>query len=121
MIFYEAPQRIAAFLADASGAFGGRRACIVRELTKVHEEILRGTLPELLEEISGRESVPGEITVVVAGAPKGTAVSVEEAVREALEDAPENPSSRDLAREISGRTGLSKKEVYEEILRRRRE
>lgn len=121
MIFYESPQRIAAFLADASGAFGVRRACIVRELTKVHEEILRGTLPELLAEVSGRESVPGEITVVVAGAPKGIALSVEEAVREALEDAPETPSSRDLAREISGRTGLSKKEVYEEILRRRRE
>jgi 16S rRNA (cytidine1402-2'-O)-methyltransferase len=120
MIFYESPQRVAAFLADASRAFGGRRACVVRELTKVHEEVLRGTLPELAAEISGRESVPGEITVVIAGAPKGAALSVEDAVAEALADASEGASSRDLAREVSGRTGLSKKEVYEEILRRRR-
>lgn len=120
MIFYESPQRIAAFLADACEAFGARRACVVRELTKVHEEILRGTLPELSAEISGRESVPGEITVVVAGAPKRAAVSVADAVAEALAEAPEGASSRDLAREVSGRTGLSKKEVYEEILRRRR-
>jgi 16S rRNA (cytidine1402-2'-O)-methyltransferase len=120
MIFYESPQRIAAFLADASAAFGGRRACVVRELTKVHEEILRGTLPELSAAISGRESVPGEITVVVAGAPERAAVSVEVAVAEALAEASEGASSRDLAREVSGRTGLSKKEVYGEILRRRR-
>jgi len=120
MVFYESPQRIAEFLADAAEAFGERRGCVVRELTKVHEEILRGTLPELLAEIAGRENVPGEITVVVAGAPRGAAASVEEAVREALqEEASVAMSSRDLAREISGRTGLSKKEVYGEILRRR--
>jgi 16S rRNA (cytidine1402-2'-O)-methyltransferase len=120
MIFYESPQRVAEFLEDAASAFGARRACIVRELTKVHEEVLRGTLPELLAEISGRGSVPGEITVVVEGAPKGSGPSVEDAVREALEDAPEDASSRDLAREVSERTGLSRKAVYGEILRRRR-
>ena len=51
MIFYESPHRIAAFLAEAAEIFGERRACVVRELTKVHEEILRGTLPELAAEI----------------------------------------------------------------------
>ncbi|MEW6719564.1 MAG: 16S rRNA (cytidine(1402)-2'-O)-methyltransferase [Thermodesulfobacteriota bacterium] len=120
LIFYESPQRIAAFLADAAEALGPRRACVVRELTKVHEEVLRGTLPELRAELSGRESVPGEITVVIAGAPKGAGPSVEEAVDEALdEEGAASASSRDLAREIAERTGLSKKEVYEEILRRR--
>jgi 16S rRNA (cytidine1402-2'-O)-methyltransferase len=118
MIFYEAPQRIAGFLADAVGAFGERRACVVRELTKVHEEILRGTLPGLLDEIAGREHVPGEITVVIAGAPKRTGGSVEEIVRAALEDAP--GSSRDLAREVAERTGVSRKEAYDEILRQRK-
>lgn len=119
LIFYESPQRIAAFLADASEILGDRRGCIVRELTKVHEEILRGTLPELFGEISKRESIPGEITVVLEGAPKAVVFSVEAAVSEALEVTPESVSSRDLARDISGRTGLSKKEVYAEILRRR--
>jgi 16S rRNA (cytidine1402-2'-O)-methyltransferase len=118
MIFYESPQRVVAFLSDASGTLGERRACVVRELSKVHEEILRGTLPELAAEMSRRESVLGEITVVVAGAQKTAEFSVEEAVRAVLPDA--RVSSRDLAREIAERTGLSRKEVYGEILRQRK-
>jgi 16S rRNA (cytidine1402-2'-O)-methyltransferase len=118
MIFYESPQRLGGFLADAAEAFGERRACVVRELTKVHEEILRGTLPELAAEIAGREGVLGEITVVVGGAPKTVELSVEEIVRAAIEDA--SGSSRDLAKEIAERTGLSRKEVYEEILKQRK-
>jgi 16S rRNA (cytidine1402-2'-O)-methyltransferase len=118
MIFYESPHRLASFLADASAELGDRRACVVRELTKVHEEIVRGTLPELSAEIAGRSSVLGEVTVVVAGAPKTVELSVEEIVRAAVEDS--SGSSRDLAREIAERTGLSRKEVYEEILRQRK-
>ena len=118
MIFYESPQRVAAFLSDASETLGERRACIVRELTKVHEEILRGTLPELAAEVARREAVLGEITVVVAGAPETGELSVEEAVRAALSEA--EGSSRDLAKEIAERTGLSRRDVYEEILRQRK-
>jgi len=117
MIFYESPKRIAAFLQEAAEIFGDRPACVVRELTKVHEEILRGTLPELAAEIVGRESVLGEITVVIGGGRRTVVLSVGEIVREALEDA--SCSSRDLAREIADGTGLSRKEVYAEILRQR--
>jgi 16S rRNA (cytidine1402-2'-O)-methyltransferase len=117
MIFYESPQRVGAFLAEAAEILGDRRACLVRELTKVHEEILRGTLPELAAEIVRRGSVLGEITLVVAGGQKTVEMSTDEIVRAALEDA--SGSSRDLAREISERTGLSRKEVYAEILRQR--
>lgn len=117
MIFYESPQRVGAFLAEAAEIFGERKACLVRELTKVHEEILRGTLPELAAEIVRRGSVLGEITLVVAGGQKTVEMSVEEIVRAALEDA--SGSSRDMAREIAERTGLSRKEVYAEILRQR--
>src|SRR5512139_2212969 len=118
MIFYESPQRVAAFLSDASETLGERRACIVRELTKVHEEILRGTLPELAAEMARRGAVLGEITVVVAGAPKTVERSVEETVRAALSEAA--GSSRDLAKEIAERTGLSRKELYGEILRQKK-
>ncbi len=117
MIFYESPQRLAAFLAEAAEIFGGRPACVVRELTKVHEEILRGTLPALAAEVAGRAAVLGEVTVVVGGASKTAELSVEEAVRGALEG--EAGSSRDLARDIAARTGLSRKDVYAEILRQR--
>ena len=118
MIFYESPQRAAAFLADAAEILGpGRPGCLVRELTKVHEEILRGTLSGLSADLGSRETVLGEITIVVAGGQGTVELSVEETVRAALEDAP--GSSRDVAREISGRTGLSRKDVYAEILRQR--
>jgi 16S rRNA (cytidine1402-2'-O)-methyltransferase len=118
MIFYESPQRLAAFLREAAEIFGDRQACVVRELTKVHEEILRGSLSELDAEISGRGSVLGEVTIVIGGGSKTVELSVEETVRAALEEG--SGSSRDLAREIAGRTGLSRKEVYAEILRQRR-
>lgn len=117
MIFYESPQRVKAFLADAAEVLGERRACLVRELTKIHEEILRGSLADLSEELENRETILGEITVVIGGAQKTVELSAEEIVRAALEDA--SGSSRDLAREISERTGISRKEVYAEILRQR--
>jgi 16S rRNA (cytidine1402-2'-O)-methyltransferase len=118
MIFYESPQRLAAFLREAAEIFGDRQACVVRELTKVHEEILRGSLSELDAEISGRGTVLGEVTVVIGGGSKTVELSVEETVRAVLEEG--SGSSRDLAREIAGRTGLPRKEVYAEILRQRR-
>jgi 16S rRNA (cytidine1402-2'-O)-methyltransferase len=66
-VFFESPRRLAACLADAVAALGtARRAVVCRELTKVHEEIVRGTLAELAEWAG--EGVLGEITVVLAGA-----------------------------------------------------
>ena len=67
MVFFEAPHRLAAFLADASAVLGAdRRAVVCRELTKTHEEVLRGTLAELAAWAAGE--VRGEITVVIEGA-----------------------------------------------------
>jgi 16S rRNA (cytidine1402-2'-O)-methyltransferase len=66
-VFFESPRRLAACLADAVAALGtARRAVVCRELTKVHEEIVRGTLAELAEWAA--QGVLGEITVVLAGA-----------------------------------------------------
>jgi 16S rRNA C1402 (ribose-2'-O) methylase RsmI len=76
-----------------------------------------GELPELCAEISRRGSVLGEITIVIEGAGTTVEWSVEEIVQAALEES--SGSSRDLAREIAGRTGLSRKDVYAEILRQR--
>ena len=69
LVFFESPRRAAASLADAAGAFGpDRDAALARELTKLHEEVLRGTLGELAGEIGKRSSLRGEVTVVVGGA-----------------------------------------------------
>ena len=68
VVFFESPQRAAASLADAAAAFGhDRDAALARELTKLHEEVLRGPLGELAVEVGERAKLRGEVTVVVAG------------------------------------------------------
>ena len=70
VIYYESPHRIAATLRDMRDVLGDRRAVVARELTKVHEEVLRGTLAEL-SSLAASRSLKGEIVVVVAGAEDG--------------------------------------------------
>lgn len=68
LIFYEAPHRIAATLKDAIEILGNRPAAIARELTKLHEEIVRGTLNELAARFSGAEQARGEIVLIIGAA-----------------------------------------------------
>ena len=67
LVWFESPHRIVASLADALAVLGDRPAAVGRELTKLHEEVVRGTLAEVLAELEGRAAVKGEL-VVVAGA-----------------------------------------------------
>jgi 16S rRNA (cytidine1402-2'-O)-methyltransferase len=67
LIFYESPYRLKAFLQDAIGVFGDRQAALANELTKLYEEVQRGTLSELLA-LFGDEEPRGEYTIVIAGA-----------------------------------------------------
>jgi 16S rRNA (cytidine1402-2'-O)-methyltransferase len=74
MVFFEAPHRVAASLTDMAAVFGtDRRAAVCRELTKTHEEVVRGPLGELVEWSAGE--VRGEITIVVSGAQRSAAAS----------------------------------------------
>jgi 16S rRNA (cytidine1402-2'-O)-methyltransferase len=68
LIFYEAPHRIAAALKDALEVLGDRRAVVARELTKLHEEIVRGSLSELIKRFSDGTVVRGEIVLIISGA-----------------------------------------------------
>jgi 16S rRNA (cytidine1402-2'-O)-methyltransferase len=68
LVFFESPHRVLASLEDAAAVFGDRPAAIARELTKLHEEVLRGRLSELRAALGERASIKGEFVVVVAGA-----------------------------------------------------
>src|SRR5919204_1564597 len=71
MVFFEAPHRVLATLEAMAAAFGGERACaLVRELTKVHEQVLRGSLAEVGERLAA-QGPRGELTLVVSGRPQG--------------------------------------------------
>ena len=68
VVFFESPQRAAVSLADAAAVFGeAREAAVARELTKLHEEVLRGSLADIAAQVTERGKLRGEVTVVVAG------------------------------------------------------
>lgn len=114
MVFFEAPSRIAESLAAMAGAFGADRpAAVCRELTKLHEEVVRGPLGELAT--WAEAGVRGEIVVVVAGAP-AREVSAEDAVAEVQRLVADGIRLKDAAAEVSAQTGLSSRALYQAAL-----
>src|SRR6184192_576100 len=113
LVFFEAARRLAPFLAAAEAALGDREAAVARELTKRHEEILRGTLSDLRERVARRASLRGEVTVLVTGAaeaePAHDVASIDEELRAGRAA---GRGLRELAAEIARRTGMSRREVY---------
>jgi 16S rRNA (cytidine1402-2'-O)-methyltransferase len=119
MVFFEAPHRLDAFLADARTAFGDERpAAVSRELTKTYEETRRGSLAELAEWASA--GVRGEITVVVAGAPVA-ASPVEDAVRAVLQRVADGERFASAVTAVAEELGTARKPLYEAALAARRE
>lgn len=114
MVFFEAPTRVAATLTDMAAAFGDdRRGAVCRELTKLHEEVARGTLAELVAWAG--ERVRGELVVVVAGAAPRE-VAFPDAVTQVLELVRSGTRLKDAAAEVSAHTGHSSRELYQAAL-----
>lgn len=114
MVFFESPARLAAALADMAHAFGpDRRVAVCRELTKLHEEVVRGPVSELAE--WAEAGVRGEIVVVVAGAP-ARAIAFPDAVTQVLELVRTGIRLKDAAGEVSAHTGHSSRELYQAAL-----
>jgi 16S rRNA (cytidine1402-2'-O)-methyltransferase len=116
-VLFESPRRTARALADLLVACGDRRAAVCRELTKVHQEVLRGTLSELAASVAGRE-LRGEVTLVVEGAPAvaSGAGEIDAAVALARSLTEEGMRKRDAARAASARTGVAARQLYEALL-----
>jgi 16S rRNA (cytidine1402-2'-O)-methyltransferase len=121
-VILEAPGRVAATLGDLAAADGARRVAVVRELTKVHEEVWRGTLADAAAAFVEREA-RGEVVLVVAGAPLAGPVSddaVDDAVRQRLRlGAAEGP--RQIADVVAAQLGVPRRQVYQTVLRIRGE
>jgi 16S rRNA (cytidine1402-2'-O)-methyltransferase len=114
MVFFESPARVAASLADMSATFGAaRRAAVCRELTKLYEEIARGTLAELVSWAG--PGVRGEIVVVVAGAERAD-VAFPDAVSQVQALVADGTRLKDAAAEVAGNTGHSSRELYQEAI-----
>jgi 16S rRNA (cytidine1402-2'-O)-methyltransferase len=117
MVFFESPRRLASTLSELAEAFGVTRPAVVgRELTKTHEEIIRGTLAELAEWAAG--GVLGEITLVVGGARESDRAASD--VDPAAEVAAAEQAGRSRSEAIAAtavRLGLRKREVYDAVVR----
>ena len=118
MIFYEAPHKLPNTLKDLYAAFGERRLTIARELTKVHEEIIRTTTSNAAETYTSENPLKGEIVLILEGK-KGSekpAMTLDEAVAYAEELIEKGLRPTDAAREAASVAGLKKNEIYKELL-----
>jgi len=114
LVIYEAPGRAAATLHDLAAVLGDeRRACVARELTKIHEELVRGTLKELTARF-GENAPRGEVTIVVEGASataaEQPAVDVEAEVKRRLAD---GESPKEIAAALAITSGKPKRQIYQ--------
>jgi 16S rRNA (cytidine1402-2'-O)-methyltransferase len=117
LVFFEAPHRVAASLADLANAFGADRAAAVcRELTKTHQEVRRGSLADLAEWAGQR--VRGEVTLVVAGTSEVREVPDDGALAEQVATMVAGGSTRrDAVDAVAAAHGISRREVYAAVTR----
>ena len=109
MIFYEAPHRIKNTLRYALDILGNRKACIARELTKNHEEYIRGTLEEMQE----LDDLKGEIVLVIEGFHEDEIVIDYISVKEMVDTyISEGMSAKDAIKKTAKEMGISKNEIY---------
>lgn len=111
LIFYEAPHRIEKMMESCLEVLGDRRCCVARELTKMHEEFLRGTIKEILPELEG---IKGEIVVVMDGNHDDYLKDVDYGeILTMVNDAVDAGMSKsDAIKEISSKIGVSKNQIY---------
>lgn len=123
-IYYEAPHRLIETLQDVVEIYGAdRRVVVAREVTKLHEEFLRGRAEEVLAELQKRSEVKGEITLLIAKAEDGAAApangakSVAGRVRELMKN--DSLEEKDALKQAAKEFGLSKSEAYREWQRKK--
>lgn len=116
MVFYEAPHKLAATLNDMYSYFGDRRIAIVREITKIYEQVIRTTLKQAAETYS-KNPLKGEIVLVVEGkAEEKTVFTLEEAARIAQSLVGKGESLSNAAKAAAKETGIKKGDIYKSLL-----
>ena len=111
LIFYEAPHRIIESLGDIAAVLGTRDIVAARELTKIHEEILRGTASEIAATLSARDTIRGEFVILIGKSlvPPAESVPIEEMIQALIAAGVER---MDAMKTVARERGLSKREVY---------
>ena len=118
LVFYEAPHRLKESLIEMRRIFGDRQIVIAREVSKVHEEFLRGTIAAMVSQLAERE-VKGEVTIIVHGAADQTPVSEEELKMEIRRLADQGLGVKQISDLLGERYQLAKRDVYQLALKLR--
>lgn len=116
VVFYEAPHRLKDALAAMQRILGEREVVVGRELSKIHEEFLRGTIDEVIAQLTERE-VKGEITIIVRGAPDAEQISQDALAGEIRRLIAEGRGVKQIAEQLGERYRIAKREVYQLALR----
>lgn len=122
-IIFESPVRTVQTLKDLRDRAGDRPAALCRELTKLHEEVIRGSLSEIIGIIEQRDRLPGEIVLVLAGKDRVETEVDSDTLRETVIRVIEaNPGkgAKELAGIVSGRLGIASSAAYKEIIKHRK-
>jgi len=122
LVFYESPKRLLTLLEEIISCMGDRPAVLAREMTKLHEEFIRGSVSEILMALKKRAKVKGECTLLVAGREEKEAVDpeiIEAEIKAALEKQQSGLSA--ITRTIAKKYGLPKNEIYDLALKVKRQ
>lgn len=114
LIFFEAPGRLEATLRDIEAILGNRKMAMARELTKIHEDVVRANVSDVLAQVFGEE-IKGEVVLVVSGAEEKSA-NLQEAVERARELTSQGMTKSKAASEAASRSSVTKREIYERLL-----
>ena len=115
-IWFDTPSRLVRSLSDMATIFGNRQACVTRELTKLHEEALHGSLEDLATDLQARPPMKGEVVIVVAGSDTGDAVIDDHALAGMLRAEMDGQRLRDAVASVVSATGIAKNRVYKMAL-----
>lgn len=119
LIFYEAPHRSARMLEDALAVLGNRPCCVARELTKIHEEFIRGTIAQVLPIVKERK---GEMVIMIAGADgQGETMNMEDGVAMVQEKITAGMSMTAAVKETAAKTGIARNTLYDLVQEKRNE
>lgn len=118
LIFYEAPHKLKNTLNDLLEILGDRRISLCRELTKIHEEVIRGKISDMIT-LYEQQEPRGEYVLIVEGAEESTddGITLEQAAEMAAELTESGTRAAEAAKEIAKKTGFSKSEIYNQMLK----
>jgi 16S rRNA (cytidine1402-2'-O)-methyltransferase len=115
LVFYEAPHRILETIADMAEMMGERNVVVIRELTKLYEEVFRGTVSTVLDGLE-HSTIAGEYVIILEGRPEKGELHMDDAMREVKELMRKGLGRKEAAKKIGEAYGFSRKELYDRSL-----